>query len=138
MRAWIEVDGAGREFLSRAGEGTVVSVTPVGVVDPGNEHTFYLVEIDCQHDQTAMRVRVRAQVQVQDELLSIARCAFDDGVDVVWAVQWHRHEWVPGHLPIVSLDLSTDAAGRLVELRRSAVQADIPEHVPASWGRLGS
>ncbi len=138
MRAWIEADDSGRQFLSRAGEGAVVSVSPVGVVGPGDVHSFHLVELDCEQAITAVRVRVRAQVATEDPLFDLARAAFTGGQAMVWAIQWHRHEWVPAGLPITSLDLATDAVGRLVELRPADAMNGVPEHVPASWGRLGS
>ena len=138
MRAWIEIDDVGSQFLSRAGEGSVISVSPVGLVGPDEVYSFYLVQIDCDQAMTAVRVRVRAQVATEDPLFAIASAAFEEDRAMVWAIQWHRHEWVPAGIPITSLDLATDAVGRLVELRRADSETGVPEHVPASWGRLGS
>ena len=138
MRAWIEADDAGRQFLSRAGEGVVVSVSPVGIAGPDGGYLFHLIALDCDHGPSGVRVRVRAQIATEDPLYAIGCSAFDDGRPMVWSVQWHRHDWVPGHLPIVALDLATDARGRLVELRPADVDAGAPDFVPASWERLQS
>ena len=138
MRTWIEIDDNGREFLSRTGVGTVVAVSPVGIVGPGDEHTIHLVEIDCEPERGVICLRARAHVCIDDELFGLARSARDSGCAVIWAIQWHRHDWVPGHLPIVALDLATDARGRLVELRPADVDAGAPDFVPASWERLQS
>ncbi len=138
MKAWIEADDAGRQFLSRAGEGIVVSVSPVGIAGPDGDYLFHLIALDCDHGPNGVRVRVRAQIATEDPLYAIGCSAFDDGYPMVWAVQWHRHDWVPGELPIVSLDLATDAVGRLVELRAADLDQQVPEHMPASWDRLRS
>ena len=138
MRAWIEADDAGRQFLSRAGEGIVVSVSPVGIAGPDGDSPFHLIALDCDHGPGGIRVRVRAQVATADALYAIGSAAFESGQPMVWAVQWHRHDWVPAELPITTLDLATDAVGRLVELRPAELHAQVPEQVPASWDRLRS
>ena len=132
MRAWIEADEAGRQFLSRAGEGTVVSVSPVGIAGPDGDDVFHMIELDCDQARVGVRVRVRAQVATEHEHFDMARTAFDDGRPRRWVVQWHRHEWVPAELPITSLDLATDAVGRLVEIRPADVDAEAPGHLRAT------
>jgi hypothetical protein len=136
MRAWIEVDGESRQFLSRTGKGVVVSVTPVGIVGPGDTHSFHSVEIDCEQESGSLHLRVRAQVATVDALYGEAVMAFEQGNSVVWAIQWHRHEWVPADLPIESLNLASDARGRLVEMHPASSPAQLPDHVPAAWERL--
>ena len=60
-----------------------------------------------------------------------------DQEPVVWAIQWHRHDWIPDDLPIGSLDLLTDTRAFVTELRPvGSGLAQAGDYVPTAWGRL--
>ncbi len=114
MKAWVELDDAGRQFLVRQGVGRV---TAVAAVDP--EGSAYRVEIACEVPQgwsRSIRYTVQAQIASSHPLLPRAMDAEDTSQRVAWTVTWHRHEGVPAELPITSLDLTTDTVSRLVAL----------------------
>ena len=53
----------------------------------------------------------------------------------VWTVQWHRHDWIPGDLPIGSLNLATDARSILSGLDRVVVPEPVEAEVPGLRAR---
>lgn len=111
MRAWVETDATGAEVLVRAGTGTVTAVSP------GTD--VARVEIDCHLPGSwsrTLRYTVEASIPVGHPLLAIAREAEAGDLVVTWSAVWCRHEGVPAHLPIGSLDLATDARATLAEL----------------------
>lgn len=114
MKAWVERDDAGRQFLVRQGIGTVTAVAAVDA-----EGSAYRVEIACEVPRgwsRSIRYTVQAQIPSSHPLLPRAMDAEDAAQRVCWTVTWHRHEGVPADLPITSLDLTTDTASRLVAL----------------------
>jgi hypothetical protein len=140
MQAWLEVDGQGRQYLVRTGTGVVTAVAPVGITGPDDSHALYRVEIYCDapHGRPgAIRYSTHPIVSSGDPLLDRARAALTDVWAVAWTVQWHRHDWVPDDLPIASLNLMTDARALLTALDRvdvpEAVEASIPDYLPAGW-----
>lgn len=137
MQAWIEVDDRGRQYLVRTGTGVVTAVAPVGIVGPDGEYEFYRVEIFCDapHGRPgAIRYSAHALVGVGERLWHVAVEALDRVWPVIWTVQWRRHDWIPDDLPIVSLDLATDARGLLVALDRVV----LPEPVDDESADLAS
>jgi hypothetical protein len=54
----------------------------------------------------------------------VAQSAEAQQAPVEWTAMWCRHEGVPGHLPIGSLDLATDAHATLTDLSVVAVPVD--------------
>ncbi len=121
MRAWVEADDQNREYLVRTGTGLVTAVVPIGIVGPGNTHTFYRVEIYCDAPggrPGAIRYSVHPVVAADDELFEVASGALHDVWPIVWSAQWHRHDWIPVDLPIASLNLATDARCILAALER--------------------
>ena len=131
MHAWVELDERGQQFLVRQGTGTVTAVAACG--PDGNA---YRVEIACDVPpgwSRAIRYTVQAQVADTHPLLPAAMAAEDSGARVAWAVTWHRHEDVPGDLPITSLDLTTDAVSRLTELH--VVEQAVPTSLATSTVR---
>lgn len=119
MQGWVVADLSGRSYLVRSGTGIVRAVVPVGLADVSGRHTFYRVEVDVDPPAgtpRSIRFTTRAQVRFDDPLLPQAR-AFAAAADpVIWAIEWHRHDWVPGHVLITGLDLATEAWATLVAL----------------------
>lgn len=148
MRAWIDLDDQGREYLTRVGSGIVLAVTPVGdlgVVALGHDdiddaqqtpefHRVAILVDAITGGSPAVRFQATAVVPSDSELLTLAQRAMADEESYGWTIQWHRHDYVPGDLPIESLDLANDARGFLVELApvRELAHA-VPDHVPATW-----
>ncbi len=121
MRAWVEADDEGREFLVRAGSGLVTAVVPIGIPGPDHKHTFHRVEIYCDAPTGrpgAIRFSAHPLVAVDDPLFDIASGAQGATWPVAWTAQWHRHDWIPVDLPIGSLNLATDARCLLSALER--------------------
>ena len=119
MQGWVVADVSGRSYLVRAGTGVVTAVVPVGLPAPDGTHARYRVEIDVDRPKgsaRAIRYSVSALVAADDPLCLAAVMASDDGRPMVWAVEWRRHDWVPGHVRITSLDLAREAEARLVSL----------------------
>lgn len=152
MRAWIDLDDQGREYLTRVGSGIVLAVTPVGdlgVVTLGHDdvdadadaqaptaqfHRVAILVDALTGGSPAVRFQATAVVPSDSELLERAHRAIADEESYSWTIQWHRHDYVPGDLPIESLDLANDARGFLVELSPVREFANaVPDHVPASW-----
>ncbi len=141
MQAWLEADDAGRQYMVRSGTGVVTAVVPVGSDLPAADTAaLYRVEIYCDapHGRPgAIRYSVHPLVSSADPLFAAAQAALDDVWAVEWTVQWHRFDWVPGDLPISSLNLATDAHAALVGLDRVAVpepvDVEIPDYLPVGW-----
>lgn len=140
MRAWVEGDDRGREYLVRTGTGVVTAVVPVGLVGTDDRHTFYRVEIHCDAPlgrPGAIRFSSHPLVLAEDALFSTAVDSLREAWSIAWTVEWHRHDWIPGDLPIGSLNLVTDARCGLVALDRvaapEAVDDAAPAFVPARW-----
>lgn len=117
MQAWLSLDGAGREVLTRSGAGRITAVVAVG--DAREATLVYRVEIECETRPRPRAVRVSAHglLAADDPLMAVALDAEQQGVDVDWTIEWARHPWVPDHLPISSLDLATDARATVTALR---------------------
>jgi hypothetical protein len=123
MQGWIESDPEGREVLVRAGTGVVTSVDPVGPASDSGP-MLYRIDIYCDapHGRPgAVRFTLHPVVPSGHPLLATARSALEEVWPVAWTAQWHRHDWIPAHLPIGALDLSTDAMNVLVELEQVVV-----------------
>lgn len=119
VRAWIEHDEQGREFLLRTGRGVVTAVAPVGIVAPDGEHTLYRVEIAVEPTPgraRAIRYSVHPILRADDPMFGTAILAWDTSAPVAWTVAWHRHDWIPADLPVTALNLVTDARCLLGEL----------------------
>lgn len=112
MRSWVDVDDLGRQFLVRQGRGRVTAVAPAA-------EGLFLVEVACELPaqwSPALRTTVSARLPQGHPLLPVAREAEASGAPVVWAMEWHRHDDIPGHVPLEHLDLRTNASGILVTL----------------------
>lgn len=114
MQGWVSLDADGREFLVRTGTGTVTAMvrTPLGL------H----LEIDC----TARAQRPRAIRYLVAGLWppgGDADQAILDGAPCSWTIEWHRRDDVPASVPVLSLDLHTDATARVTALARLEVEA---------------
>lgn len=137
MQAWTTHDGDGHEILVRVGTGQVTAVVPVG--EPHESVVVYRVEIavtSAAGRSRAVRVSAHALVAADDPLALIALDAHDAGTPVRWEIDWHRHAWVPGHLPIGSLNLVSDARASLRALEPLAVDAEsttMDSAVTQSW-----
>lgn len=113
MRAWIETDEAGTQFLVRQGTGSVTAVAELGA---GSAVVVVEIDVDVPSAPRAIRYTIEVRVPDTHEALPDAREAERTGAPVAWTVEWHRHEGVPGELPITSLNLTTDALPRLAAL----------------------
>jgi hypothetical protein len=140
MQAWLETDEAGQQVLVRTGTGVVTAIVPVGMPGPDDAHALYRVEIYCDapHGRPgAIRYSAHPLVASGDPLLMVARRALDEVLAVEWTVAWRRHDWVPGDLPIASLNLATDAVAGLTALEPVVVpepmELDVPDYLPAGW-----
>jgi hypothetical protein len=144
MQAWLDIDDDGRQFLVRTGTGVVTAVVAEGLIGPDDTHYLYRVEIYCDapHGRPgAIRYSAHPVVTGGGPLHRMALEALEEVWAVEWTIQWHRHEWIPAHLPIGSLDLASDARSILVALDPVAVpelvDADVPDFVPATWADEG-
>ncbi len=135
MQSWIEVDARGQDFLVRSGTGIVTAVTAA---------SEGILRLDLACDPAPGRprsLRYTAHPTLADDsaLAELAGQCEAEAWPVEWTVEWHRLPHIPAHIPIVSLDLKTDATATLVSLQRVLTDADIdvevPDHVPTSWGR---
>ena len=139
MQSWVETDGPGRQYLIRTGTGVVTAVVPVAG-DPDRPASFSRVEIYCDapHGRPgAIKYSAHPLVEIGSPLHRVALEAFDQVWPVVWTVQWHRHDWIPGDLPITSLNLGADARSVLAALDRvvvpEPVEAELPDFVTVQW-----
>lgn len=140
MQSWLQRDPNGREYLVRSGTGVVTAVAPVGEVDEHGAHALYRVEIYCDapHGRPgAIRYSAHPLVSSANPLLAVARQALEEVWAIEWTVEWHRHDWIPADLPIMSLNLSTDARAILAALEPvlvpELVDVDLPDFLPSSW-----
>ena len=140
MQAWLDSDQRGRQYLVRTGTGVVTAVVPIGMPDASGEHALFRVEIYCDapHGRPgAIRYSAHPLVAGGDPLLAASRRALEEVWAIEWTIQWHRHDRVPDHLPIASLDLATDATATLTALERVVLpepeDLDVPDFLPASW-----
>lgn len=130
MRAWVTRDAGGCEYLIRTGTGVVTAVVPVG--DADGPVIVYRVEIACDRPvgrSRAVRFSAHGLVDADDPMVILAMDACASALPVRWEIEWHRHAWVPGHLPIGSLDLASDARAALCLLVPVAVDAPVVEQV---------
>lgn len=128
MHAWVDEDEHGREVLTRAGTGEVTALVPLGV------DGLLRIEIACTPPPgraRAIRYSVHGTVDQADPVASAAADAFATGSRVAWAVRWHRHEGIPGDLPMASLDLATDARAVVVSLAPLPAAADVLDALAA-------
>jgi len=113
VRAWIDTDEAGTQFLVRQGTGSVTAVSPLG---PGSAVVVVEIDVDMPTAPRAIRYTIEILVPDTHAALPTAREAERHGAPVGWTVEWHRHEGVPTEIPITSLALATDAIPRLASL----------------------
>jgi hypothetical protein len=132
MRAWIDVDDSGRQYLTRVGSGLVLSVTPLG--DLGAVHRIAILIDGACGPSPAIRFQASAIIATDDPMFAIAMEAIGDEESYSFTIEWHRHEHVPADLPMAALDVARDTRGILVELApiREYAQS-IPNIVPARW-----
>ena len=151
MRAWIDIDGFGRQYLTRVGSGLVLSVTPIGDLGPVHPmadsltddavvmsaapfHRIAILIDGAASASPAIRFQASAIIATDDPMFAIAMEAIRDEEPYSFTIEWHRHEYVPDDLPIESLDLAHDTRGVLVELVSMRVHANaIPDVIPAEW-----
>lgn len=135
MQAAVLLDDAGREFLRRSGSGTITAIGPHGAPSNDGEHVFVRVTIlvdGSAGPSSSIRFQATAVTATGSALHQIALEAYDDGSNIAWVIEWHRHDWVPGELPISSLNIASDTRGVVVELQPSSVDAS-PWIVPVEW-----
>jgi hypothetical protein len=155
MRAWIDIDGSGRQYLTRVGTGLVLSVTPIGDLGPvhplassltgdplgTNSAPFHRIAIlidGASGSSAAIRFQASAVIATDDPMFATAMEAIRDEESYSFTIEWHRHDYVPDDLPIDSLDLMHDTRGILVELVSMREHAHaIPDLVPAEWSLEG-
>ena len=134
MRAWIDIDGSGRQYLTRDGSGLVLSVTPLDDLGPVSRIDI-LVDGACG-PSPAIRFQASAIVATDDPMFAIAMEAIRDEESCSFTIEWHRHEHVPADLPIAVLDVARDTRGILVELvpiREHALY--VPSIGPTEWSQ---
>jgi hypothetical protein len=155
MRAWIDIDGSGRQYLTRVGSGLVLSVTPVGDLGPvyplsesltddsvalvaAPFHRIAILIDGAASGSPAIRFQASALIATDDPMFMTAMEAIRDEESYSFTIEWHRHEFVPANLPIESLDLAHDTRGVLVELVSMRDHAHaIPDLIPAEWSLEG-
>jgi len=155
MRAWIDIDGSGRQYLTRVGSGLVLSVTPIGDLGPVRPlsesltddsvamsaapfHRIAILIDGAAGGSPAIRFQASALIATDDPMFATAMEAIRDEESYSFTIEWHRHEFVPANLPIESLDLAHDARGVLVELVSMREHAHaIPDLIPAEWSIEG-
>lgn len=151
MRAWIDTDSSGRQYLTRVGSGLVLSVTPIGDLGPvpplagsltddslamtmAPFHRIAILIDGAAGGSPAIRFQASALIATDDPMFVTAMEAIRDEESYSFTIEWHRHEYVPADLPIESLDLTHDARGILVELVSLREHAHaIPDLIPAEW-----
>ena len=153
MRAWIDIDGSGRQYLTRDGSGLVLSITPIGDLGPVHALSDSLTESSLTMTAApfhriailvdgpcgpspAIRFQASAIIATNDPMFAIAMEAIRDEESCSFTIEWHRHEHVPADLPIAALDVARDTRGILVELvpiREHALY--VPSIVPAEWSK---
>ena len=133
MRAWIDVDDLGREFLTRVGSGVVLSVTPIGdlgSVRPLSNastadcprltsapwHRIAILIDGVAGSTSAIRFRASAIISTDDPMYETAMDAIRHEEPCGFTIEWHRHEHLSAEESIESLDLVVDAHCVLVEL----------------------
>jgi hypothetical protein len=133
VRAWIDVDDFGRQFLTRVGTGVVLSVTPIG--DLGSVrprinaqtadsrglpsaplHRIAILIDGVAGSTSAIRFKASAIIATDDPMFAIAMDAIRHEEPCGFAIAWHRHEDLPTESAIESLDLAMEAHCILVEL----------------------
>lgn len=115
MHSWIETDDVRGEALVRRGTGVVTALVPL----TGDAQGLHRAEIRCDTPPgrpRSVRITVHPQVLATETTFAAASRAMREGLPVEWTVRWTRHDWVPAHLPMSSLDLATDAVAVLVEV----------------------
>lgn len=155
MRAWIDIDGSGRQYLTRVGSGLVLSVTPIGDLGPvpplaesltddavtapaAPFHRIAILIDGAAGASPAIRFQASAIIATDDPLFATAMEAIRDEESYSFVIEWHRHEYVPAELPIEALDLALDTRGILVELVSLREHAhSIPDVIPAEWSLEG-
>jgi hypothetical protein len=135
MQSWIELDEDRGQVLVRQGVGTVTAVVNLSdSADPAMG--LVRVEMDCPPPPgrpRAIRFRVRPVAAADSPLAAAALQAVEAEAMVEWTVRWVRHDWVPTHLPITSLDLATDTVAALTGL---VLQPRPQDAVDAEWVAL--
>ena len=140
MKSWLEVDADGREYLVRSGTGIVTAVSPLTHSPVTDASDFLRVDISCDAPAgraRAIRYSAHPRVLRNSVIAELAQRAEEGQFSVNWTVEWHRLDHIPGNIPIMSLNLSTDTHASLIVLERVLserdVQVEIPDFVPASW-----
>lgn len=155
MRAWIDIDGSGRQYLTRVGSGLVLSVTPIGDLGPVRPlsesltddsvsmsaapfHRIAILIDGAAGGSPAIRFQASALIATDDPMFATAMEAIRDEESYSFTIEWHRHDYVPADLPIEALDLGHDTRGVLVELVSMRDHAhSIPDLIPAEWSIEG-
>jgi hypothetical protein len=134
MTSWIEVDDKGLEFLVRSGSGSVLSLTPVGLVGPNDVHTFYLVELEVREPSppAALHYRAVGHVRRDEGPFTLLHRAWSEGSLVSWVMRWRRHEWVPNELPLLSLDHVADTRAEVIDIQMLESSTE-SIFVPVQW-----
>jgi hypothetical protein len=120
MHSWIESDDVRGEVLVRRGTGVVTALVPL----TDDAQGLHRAEIRCDTPPgrpRSVRITVHPNVLATDAAFVAARHSMREGLSVEWTVRWTRHEWVPAHLPMSSLDLATDSSAVLVQVSASPV-----------------
>jgi hypothetical protein len=133
VRAWIDVDEFGRQFLTRVGTGVVLSVIPtgdLGSLRPRSNvftadsltlisvplHRIVILIDGVAGSTSAIRFKASAIIATDDPMFATAMNAIKHEEPCGFAIEWHRHEHLPAESSIESLDLAMDAYCILVEL----------------------
>jgi len=151
MRAWIDIDGSGRQYLTRVGSGLVLSVTPIGDLGPVSPlagaltddsvtveaapfHRIAILIDGAKGASPAIRFQASAIIATDDPMFATAMEAIRDEESYSFTIEWHRHDYVPDDIPIEALDLAHDTRGLLVELVSMREHASaIPDLIPVEW-----
>lgn len=125
MQAWVTLDADGHEALVRTGSGRVTALVPLG--DRGAVEAYRVeIEVDRPRGRTrAVRYVAHGLLAADDPLVVVGLQAEADGEPVTWTIEWTRHPGVPGHLPIASLELATDARAAVLSLAPTTSSTDL-------------
>lgn len=109
MRAWIDIDGSGRQYLTRVGSGLVLSVTPIGDLGPVHPladsltddsvaleaaafHRIAILIDGATGASPSIRFQASAIIATDDPMFAIAMEAIRDEESYSFTIEWHRHE----------------------------------------------
>ncbi len=133
MKAWIDVDDAGRQRLTRVGSGLVLSVTPIADLGPvrtlndssdlgldtlinSRYHRIAILIDGARTGNPSIRFQASAIIATHDPAFVTAMRALQDGHSYSFTIEWRRHDDVAADRGVDSLDLTDDIRGFLVDL----------------------